>query len=367
MSSKALTKEQANDRDQFVERLLKSTAGVFDIYTIYIGGQLGYYHELSKNGPVTASQLAARTNTNDRYVREWLEQQTISGVLEVSSENGNPSGRKFKLPPGRAEVLVDQDSLNYLAPLAQMTVGAARPVSSVVNAFRQGGGVPFGDYGADMREGQAAMNRAAFLQELGQEWLPAVPGVHSRLQSHTPAHIADIGCGAGWSAIGMAIAYPNAIVEGYDLDTPSIELARRNASEAGLGDRVSFYARDAAEAARAGGYDLVTALECVHDMSDPVKVLSTMRDLAGEVGTVIVMDQRVGEEFTPDGDEVEQMMYGWSVLHCLPVGMADQPSVGTGTVMRAKTLREYANQAGFSEVEVLPIDHYFFRFYRLII
>lgn len=366
MSNRILTEEQAIDRDQFVERMLESTAGVFDIFTIYIGGQLGYYQELSKNGPVTAKQLADRTNTNERYVREWLEQKTISGVLEVSNVNGIPSARLFKLPPGRAEVLVDQDSLNYLAPLAQMTVGAVRPVSSVVGAFRKGGGVPFGDYGVDMREGQAAMNRAAFLQELGQEWLPTIPEVHARLQSETPAHIADIGCGAGWSAIGMATAYPNAIVEGYDLDAPSIELARQNAGEAGLDDRVTFHARDASEAARAGGYDLVTALECIHDMSDPVSVLRTMRRLAGDEGSVIVMDERVGEAFTPDGDEVEQMMYGWSVLHCLPVGMADQPSVGTGTVMRARTLREYADQAGFSDMEVLPIDNYFFRFYRLI-
>jgi hypothetical protein len=110
----------------------------------------------------------------------------------------------------------------------------------------------------------------------------------------------------------------------------------------------------------------VTAFEAVHDMSDPVSALKTMRKLVGGSGSVIIADERVGEEFTPAGNDVEWMMYGWSVLHCLPVGMAEQPSVGTGTVMRPSTLRKYALEAGFRDVEILPIDNYFFRIYRLI-
>lgn len=367
MSTVTLTEKQETDRDQFVERLLESTSGVFDIFTVYIGDQLGFYRELSNNGPVTSSQLASSTNTEERYVQEWLEQQSVSGIIEASNVNGGPAARLFRLPKGRAEVLVDQESLNYLAPLAQLVVGAVRPVSSVVDAFRNGGGVPYGDYGSDLREGQAAMNRNAFLQELGQKWLPAMADIHGRLQADPPATIADIGCGAGWSTIGMAQAYANVFIDGYDLDEPSIKLARENASQLNLNRRVNFYARDAAEASRTDGYDLVTAFECVHDMSDPVSVLRTMRRLAGDKGSVIIMDERVGDSFSPDGDEVEQMMYGWSVLHCLPVGMADRPSVGTGTVMRTDTLRNYAREAGFSEVEVMPIDNYFFRFYRLSI
>jgi SAM-dependent methyltransferase len=365
MTEVSLTKEQTNERDEFVERLIESLSGVMDIFTIYIGSQLGYYEELSTNGAVTISELAARTDTNERYVREWLEQQTVSGILDVSNVNGNAGSRLFKLPPGRAEVLTDADSLNYLAPLAQLTVGVVQPIASVVEAFRNGGGVPYGDYGADMREGQAAQNRAAFLQELGQEWLPVVSDVHERLKDDSPARIADIGCGAGWSSIGMAQSYPNVVVDGYDLDVPSIELAKENARQAGLDERITFHARDAAEATQEEEYDLVTAFECIHDMSDPVSVLRTMRRLAGQKGSVIVMDERVGDEFTPEGNDVEPIMYGFSVLHCLPVGMADEPSVGTGTVMRLGTLRDYALQAGFSEVEVLPIDNFLFRFYRL--
>jgi len=133
-----------------------------------------------------------------------------------------------------------------------------------------------------------------------------------------------------------------------------------------LTDRVDVRLRDAADPALAGRYDLVTAFECLHDMSDPVAALRTMRRLAGEGGTVLVVDERVGEVFTPEGNDVERFMYGFSVFHCLPVGMADQPSVGTGTVMRPPTLRRYAQEAGFRDVEILPIDNFFFRFYRLL-
>jgi 2-polyprenyl-3-methyl-5-hydroxy-6-metoxy-1,4-benzoquinol methylase len=209
------------------------------------------------------------------------------------------------------------------------------------------------------------MNRAMFLQELGQVWLPSISDIHARLQADPPARIADIGCGAGWSSIGIAQAYPRVQVDGFDLDEPSIDLAWANAREANMNGRLKFQALDAGDRSLAGQYDLVTAFECVHDMSDPVGVLRSMRRLISDNGAVIIMDERVGDTFTPGGNEVEWMMYGWSVLHCLPVGMVDQPSAETGTVMRAGTVRRYAKEAGFRDVEVLSIDNFFFQFYRL--
>lgn len=361
-----LTNEQVAQRDAFIERMLKSTSGLFDIFTIYIGDRLGFYQALAGGASVTSIELAARTGAHERYAREWLEQQTVTGILEVENPEAEATARRFRLPAPYAEVLAGRDSLNYLAPLAQLAVGAALPVHAVLNAFRTGGGVPFGDYGVDVREGQAGMNRAMFLQELGQKWLPAIPDIHARLQADPPARVADFGCGAGWSSIGIAQAYPKVQVDGFDLDEPSIDLARANLRETNLNGRVKFQVRDAGDPTLAGQYDLVTAFECVHDMSDPVKALQTMRRLIKITGTVIIVDERVGDTFTPTGNEVEWMMYGWSVLHCLPVGMADHPAAGTGTVMRTDTLRGYARQAGFRDVEVLPIDNFFFRFYRLI-
>ena len=204
-----------------------------------------------------------------------------------------------------------------------------------------------------------------FVNQLASEWLPAVPDVHERLSADSPARVADIACGAGFSTLAIADGYPNAIVDGIDLDAASIELAQANLAESGLHERVSFALRDAADPELAGGYDLVTIFEAVHDMARPVEVLAAARRLLADDGCVIVVDERVAETFTAPGDDVERLMYGYSVLHCLPVGLAEAPSVGTGTAMRPDTLAEYALEAGFTDVEVLPIENDFWRFYRL--
>ncbi len=353
-------------RDAFLDRMLRSASGVFDIFSMYLGDRLGFYQALAQGSALTSTELAARTTTHERYAREWLEQQTVAGILAVEDGAADGALRRFRLLPGHAEVLTDRESLNYLAPLTQLLVGTTRPLDAVLEAYRTGGGVPYTAYGADLREGQASMNRTMFLQQLGHAWLPAIPDVHARLQDDLPARVADIGCGAGWSSIGIAQAYRNVHVEGYDVDTASVELARTNAATVGLSDRVHFHVRDASDPSLAGQYDLVTAFECIHDMSNPVGALAAMHALVGEGGAVIIVDERVGDTFTPTGNEVEWMMYGWSILHCLPVGMADQPSAATGTVMRTDTLRRYAQEAGFHDVEVLPIDNFFFRFYRLL-
>ena len=352
-------------RDAFVERLLQATSGAWDVFTIYMGDQLGFYRALAEAGSLSSEELAARTNTNERYAREWLEQQTVAGILSVDNESADAKARRYGLPPGHVEPLTERDSPNYMAALPQITVGSVLPIHAVLEAFRSGGGVPYEDYGADLREGQAGMNRNAFLQDLGKEWLPSIPDIHSRLRADPPARVADVGCGLGWSSIGMAQHYPGIIVDGYDMDKASVDRAQDIVKEYDVGGRVNFQWRDAGDPDLAGQYDLVTAFECVHDMSQPVKVLDVMRRLVNGKGSVIVMDERVGDNFTAEGNEVEWFMYGFSVLHCLPVGMADKPSVGTGTVMRADTLRGYAKEAGFREVEVLPIDNFFFRFYRL--
>jgi len=237
---------------------------------------------------------------------------------------------------------------------------------AVEEAFRSGGGVPWEDYGELGREAQADANRPLFANLLGSEWLPAVQDVHERLLADPPARVADVACGAGWSSIAIAGAYPKVTVDGYDLDESSVELARANLAGTGLEDRVAFHLRDAADPALAGSYQLVTVFEALHDMSQPVEVLRALRGLVAEDGAVVVMDERVADAFTAPGDEVERLMYTYSVLCCLPVGLADTPSAGTGTVMRTDTLRRYAADAGFADVEVLPIEHEVFRFYRLV-
>ncbi len=171
--------------------------------------------------------------------------------------------------------------------------------------------------------------------------------------------------GLGWSSIAIARAYPNVRVDGFDLDEASVAAARANAEAAGVADRVRFHVRDAGDPDLAGQYDFALAVECIHDMPNPVSVLGAMRRLVGEAGSVLVVDEKVADRFTAPGDDVERYMYGFSILHCLPVGMVEQPSAATGTVMRAETFRRYATEAGFRAIAVLPIEHDFFRFYRL--
>ena len=226
--------------------------------------------------------------------------------------------------------------------------------------------MPYAAYGQEAREAQEFPNRPAFINLLGREWLPAIPDVHARLQADQPARVADIGCGAGWSSLAIARAYPRVQVDGFDLDGASIARATANAAEAGLSDRVTFHLRDASDFTLAGRYDLVTAFECLHDMGRPVEALRAMRNLAAVGGAVIVMDERVAETFTAPAAQLDRLMYGCSVLYCLPIGLADTPSVGTGTVMRPAIFRRYALDAGFRDVEILPIEYGFWRFYRLL-
>jgi 2-polyprenyl-3-methyl-5-hydroxy-6-metoxy-1,4-benzoquinol methylase len=153
--------------------------------------------------------------------------------------------------------------------------------------------------------------------------LASVPEIDAVLRAG--GRVADVGCGMGWSSIGIARAYPQARVDGFDVDEPSVEQARRNAEEAGVGDRVRFTTVDAAAAGEPGGYDLVAAFECVHDLADPVAVLAAMRRMVRPGGTVLVVDEKVADRFTAPGDAIERLMYGYSLTCCLPDGLSTRP------------------------------------------
>ena len=346
-------------RDALVERLFGATLGAMDVASVYVGVRLGLYRALRDRGPSSSAELAEAAGLNERYVREWLEQQATTGILDVDDE------RRFSLPPGHDEALLDETSLNYVAPVGKFLVACLRPIDAVLAAYRTGDGVPYADYGADLHEGQAEFTRPLFESMLGSEWFPAIPDVHARLQADPPAQVADIACGQGYSTIAIARAYPKARVDGIDLDDASIEAARQNLAGSGVEDRVSFHNRDAADPGLKGRYDLVYIHEALHDMSYPVDVLRTCRDLLAEGGSVVIGDERVPDSFSAPGDEVERLYYGFSILHCLPVGMVGEGAAGTGTVMRADTVRRYAEEAGFRGFEVLPIENDLYRFYRL--
>ena len=351
-------------RDALVGRLFMSAVGAFDLFSVYLGERLGLYRVLADDGPLTSAELAAAAGIHERYAREWLEHQAASDLLEVEADTDGTE-RRFSIPAGHEEALLDVSSLNYVAPLGRAVLASVRPIDALLAAFKTGEGVPYADYGEDLHEGQAAFTRPLFENLLGSEWLPAVPELHERLLADPPARVADIACGQGRSSIELARAYPLVLVDGIDSDHASIEGARKNLEGSGVEERVTFHERNAADAELAGRYDLVTIFEALHDMSYPVDVLRAARGLLGDGGMMLIGDERTQEEFTAPASEVERLYYGFSVFHCLPVGMVGEGAAGTGTVIRAETVKRYAEEAGFSSCEVLPIEHDFWRFYLL--
>jgi 2-polyprenyl-3-methyl-5-hydroxy-6-metoxy-1,4-benzoquinol methylase len=349
-------------RDALVERLFMNAVGAFDLFSVYVGDTLGFYRSLAEKGPLTSAELAEVSGTHERYAREWLEQQAASALLEAEGEGEE---RRFRLPAGHDEALLDVSSLNYIAPMARAVLASIRPIEALLEAVRSGGGVPYAAYGHDLHEAQAAFTRPLFENLLGKDWLPSVPEIHERLLADPPAKVADVACGQGRSSIEMARAYPKLRVDGIDSDPASIERAQANLTGSGVEGRVTFHERDAADGELAGLYDLVTIFEALHDMSYPVDVLRAARGLLADGGLVFIGDERTEDAFTAPAGEVERLFYGFSLFHCLPVGMVGEGAAGTGTVIRADTVRRYAVEAGFSSCTVLPIENDFWRFYLL--
>jgi SAM-dependent methyltransferase len=348
--------------DEVAERLFGSLLGTVEIMSVYLGDRLGWYRALVSDGPASPTELARRTGTQVRYAREWLEQQAVSGLLIVESD-GSADDRRFAIPSSTAEVMTDATSLAYLAPMGRM-FGAVGPVlPRLLEVYRTGGGVSWDDLGDDARQSQADANRPWYDQRLAPA-LAGVPAVHDVL-TKPGCRVLDVGCGAGWSSIALAKAYPLATVLGIDIDQPSVDMAVAHAQQEGMAERVQFLRQDAASLPRET-VDIAFAFECVHDMPRPVEVLSAVRNTLAPGGSLVVMDEAVADGFAPDGDELERMMYGFSLFVCLPDGLSSAPSVGTGTVMRPSTLQAYGEAAGFDTFEVLPIEDFgFWRFYRL--
>jgi len=344
------------------QRLRHDMVCALELFTVYLGERLGLYRALAADGPATSAELAARTGTVERYVREWLEHHAASGLLEVDVPATDPLRRRYRLPDAHVPVLADPDDVRYRAFNGVEIVRAARGLPQLVDAFRTGDAPPALPWAP---EGRADYNRAEYLNLLGTRWLPAITDVDRRLRAEPPARVADLACGTGWSSIAMARAYPLIEVDGFDLDPDAIAAARRNAGQAGVSERVTFAVTDASGDGWSGRYDLVTIFEGLHDMARPVDALRTARGMLRQSGSVVVADELTEDEFTAPAPELERYHYGWSVVSCLPGAMGDPHTAATGAVMRPATLRRYAAQAGFAGAEVLPLETESWRFYRL--
>jgi 2-polyprenyl-3-methyl-5-hydroxy-6-metoxy-1,4-benzoquinol methylase len=312
---------------------------------------------------MTSATLADTAGVDERYTREWCEQQVVSGVLEVDDPSAAPEDRGFALPAEHAAALVDPDGAFSVAPMSRFVASLGQALPNLLEAFRTGGGVPWSVFGSDVIESQGDFNRPWLRSDLTSSYLPSVPEVHERLLAG--GRVADIACGVGWAGLTIARDYPNARVVGLDPDEQSIEMSRRLATEHVLSDRISFEVHDCAEPLPSGPYDFAIMVESLHDVARPVEILSSVRESLAPGGVMIVADEKVGESFDAPGPN-DGIFYGFSVLCCLPAGRSEEPSAATGTVMRPDTLRNYATQAGFTGVEVLDtIEHPLLRFYLL--
>ena len=333
-----------------------------ELLAAYLAVRLGLYEALASHGPSTLAQIVERTSIAPRYARELLEQQAVAGYLAVDELAGE---RVYSLPPGHEEVLTASASPHSMIALTTLPLGGiARALPALLAAYRSGSGVSDAEFGDDWRNGHSGANRALFTHLLPNWIRTTLPQVHERLSAG--GLVADVACGAGFAGIGLAQAYPKARVWGLDVDAKTIEYARRNALTAGVASRVAFEVRDAADPELSGSYDLVCLFDVLHELAQPIEVLRACRNLRSANGDVVVMDAKVAMTFGAPGDEIERFQYATSVLHCLPACLAQQPSAGTGTVMRVSTVREYARAAGFTNLRLLEVEDHFHHLYHLV-
>jgi SAM-dependent methyltransferase len=352
--------------EQLMGRLFGSGVGAIELCNAYLGIHLGLYRELERR-PATPVELAHRTGCDQRYLREWLQAQAISGFALV--DGGDPATARYSLGSGIADVFVHETAPTYLGGLTDALAAAATVLPKLLDAYRTGAGVPYAAYGRDAVTAQAALNRPSFVNELVSAWLPHLPAVLTRLQdSDHPAHVADLGCGMGWAGIELAKAFPHIRVEGRDNDEASIALGRQHAVDAGVADRVTLEVVDISdtEADWSQRYDLAFFVECVHDFPRPVEALRNARAAVAPGGTVLVVDERADETFTTPGDEVQRFFAGASAIWCLPQGRVGLHPEPIGAVIRPDDMRDLARRAGYSRVDIVPIEHPFWRFYRLV-
>lgn len=342
------------------ERLVETATAGLELMSIYLGRELGLYEALSEAR--TFDQLAAAAGIDQRYAREWLEQQATAGLVNVDDPDSPAHERVFSLPARHRDVLVDVDSPFHVGPIVEMVVGISHVIDAVATAYRTGEGVPYAEYGSTFRQGQGGINRPAFVNDLVDPWLvESVPEVVARLEGG--GRVADLGCGVGWSTLALARAFPEASVVGIDSDEASIIDARANAASSPVSP--TFVTADAATLGDDGPFDLVLLLEALHDLAQPVEILRQARSALAVDGALVVADEKVADTFQPNGDVIERMMFGWSVLHCLPAARAEENSAAIGTVLREGVLRQMALSAGFSTVETPDVDAGFFRIYVL--
>jgi 2-polyprenyl-3-methyl-5-hydroxy-6-metoxy-1,4-benzoquinol methylase len=323
---------------EFLGRVTADMGATGSAGLVVIGNRLGLYRALAQ-GPATSVQFAERTGYHERYLREWLRNQAAGGYISY-----DPSTGEFFLTEEQAFCLADPNGPNISAGFL-IGLGYLRAEPRITEAFRTGEGVAWHEHNEDVFVGCDAFYRPGYVAELVPNWIPAVDGLHDKLTAG--GRVADLGCGLGTSSVLMAQAYPRTTIIGSDYHPESIELARKKAAEAGVGDRVSF---EVATAQTFGGtgYDLVTTFDALHDMGDPVGAARRVREALAEDGTWLLVEPNASDVVEENFNPVGRLYYAGSTFLCVPNGLSQPGGYALGAQAGEAAIREVATAAGFT-------------------
>jgi ubiquinone/menaquinone biosynthesis C-methylase UbiE len=326
--------------EAFMGQALGDLGAAISGLMVYLGDRLGLYQAMAGAGPVTPTALAVATSTDERYVREWLDNQAAGGYVTYDASTG-----AYELPPEQALALADEDSPAFLPGGFTGIVAAYVDADAFVDAFRTGRGVGWHEHDQRLFVGTERLFRPGYKGFLVTEWIPALAGVEERLRSG--ATVADVGCGHGASTILMAQAYPASRFVGFDYHGASVDTARKRASEAGVADRVRFEVASAKDYPQ-DGYDLVTFFDCLHDMGDPVGAAVHARRALTDGGTVMLVEPFANDRPEDNHNPVGRAYYGFSTVVCTMASRAQEVGLALGAQAGEARLREIFEQAGFA-------------------
>lgn len=325
---------------QFVFRAVGEVGATLNTALVVMGDKLGLYRALAGAGPLTPAELAERTGTAERYVREWLNAQAAGDYVAYDPDSG-----RYTLPPEQAVALTDPGSPAYLPGLFQTALGSVLDSPQITEAATSGVGFGWGEHGHDVHEGCERFFRPGYNANLVASWLPALDGVVAKLERG--ARVADVGCGYGASTILMAQAFPNSSFTGSDYHGGSIDAARNRAQEAGVDGQVGFETAPAA-AYTGTGYDLVTMFDCLHDMGDPVGAARHVFSTLDSDGTWMIVEPNAGDRVEDNLNPVGRTYYGFSTLLCTPASLSQEVGLALGAQAGEARIRDVVTAAGFT-------------------
>lgn len=343
---------------RFMQKLVGDIGTAMAGALVFVGDRTGLFRAMAGAGPVAAERLADETGIHPRYVEEWLGAMTCAGYVEHDGATDT-----FTLPDEHALFLTDPGSEYYFGGMFEALPTVMGVAHRLVDAFTRGEGISFVEFGEGLPYALERMNRSVYENRLVQSWLPTLPETVRRLEAG--GRTIDIGCGTGVVPVTLARAFPQAQVEGLDLDARSIEIARGYAAEAGVGDRVRFTCASAETLPAEPAYDLVTTFDVVHDLPDPLGILQRIRGALTEGGTYLMVEPKMDDRLERnEANPFGRMFYTMSCLHCIPQSLA-QGGPGLGACWGPTRARELAEQAGFGHFEVLSARSPAMAFYEL--